>query len=144
MKLLKLDARFEDARRVARCLVGSIATKPSDPFGDYGALLCVGNEDDVFYMDQGDRNITECEVVFFHIDTIKFCPFVAMREGVSVHLKNNQNDVFGDVSCIQDTKLLGCLICIDGENYILDDVTLNIAPIERGELEGCEIVEVVE
>lgn len=137
MKLLKLDARFEDARRVARCLVGSIATKPSDPFGDYGALLCVGNEDDVFYMDQGDRNITECEIVFFHIDTLKFCPFVAMREQVRV------NAVRIDGTIVEIGYGYCSIYTADGvaDRIPLRNIRLDLGSIERGELEGCEIVE---
>lgn len=134
MKLLKLDARFEDARRVARCLAGS-QTKGNATF------LCVDISRCFVIAEIGYMGTLNIELP---LDTLKFCPFVAMREGVEVfHQETNQCGLIESIICGREVWLTK-----EGDEssvpFGVNNLKLGLYQIERGELEGCEIVEVGE
>lgn len=74
------------------------------------------------------------------LDTLKFCPFVAMREGVRV------NAVRVDGTITEIGYGYCSIYTADGvaDRIPLRNIRLDLGSIERGELEGCEIVEVGE
>ena len=124
MKLLKLDARFEDARRVARCLVGShcalfksgaLAFELAQQLQE-GFIVCRVDQDRKW------ESILPVDFILLPTENLKFCPFVAMRENL----------------------WKGTMHCPDGFDASIIDGSPRlvevIAKVERGELEGCEIV----
>lgn len=145
MKLLKLDARFEDARRVARCLVGS-QTRGNATF------LCVDISRCFVIAEIGYMGTLNVELP---LNTLKFCPFVAMREKVIVKSDYTPcvlNPTTFEVSGLIKKMEFDCdeehfSIIENGQIFDMcgfEEITLDLTPIERGELEGCEIVEVGE
>ena len=146
MKLLKLDARFEDARRVARCLVGSVADEswhkeitkdPKLAYIDDGYFV-------ILFWDVTGMDFEIKHTILLPIDTLKFCPYVAMREGVEVfHQETNQCGLIESIICGREVWLTQ-----EGDEpsipFGVNDLKLGLYQIERGELEGCEIVEVGE
>lgn len=138
MKLLKLDARFEDARRVARCLVGS---------ADVDGLKLIAVLSRVFVLENDDISVDPFETyhsIKIPIDTIELCPFTAMREGVEVfHQETNQCGLIESIICGREVWLTQ-----EGDEssipFGVNDLKLGLYQIERGELDGCEIVEVGE
>lgn len=143
IKLLKLDARFEDARRVARCLMDS----PIKSVVGENYLRGITN---YYGIDSMIRHgfVTSClhveKEIKLPIDTLKFCPFTAMREGVEVfHQETDQCGLIESIICGREVWLTK-----EGDEssvpFGVNDLKLGLYQIERGELEGCEIVEVGE
>jgi hypothetical protein len=143
MKVLKLDARFEDARKIANTLIGSITTKPNDPFGDYGVLVYAENVRESFLLDEG-INLKLDDTIYLHIEELKFCPFMALREGVFVSSIEAWDDTtdysLGMIFGIFDDRFYGTHPRYG--DWQMAEIVLDLGPIERGELQGCEIVEV--
>ena len=84
MKMLKLDGSKPDARRLARCLIGS----PND---DGMKLIGVDDESDNPFIVQWP-DIHGCNghaEETLPIDTLVFDPFAAMRDGVDVQIGDN-------------------------------------------------------
>lgn len=142
-KYLKLNARHEDARRVAQCLVGSHCFIPRES----GQRFCelhgiVSNH--YFSVIVGEGSV-ECPMdengdsldIFIRLDQLKLCLFTAMREQLLV----NTGHIDGTIS-----KLDNGYCSIYTSNGVTDriplrDISLALRYIELGKLEGCEIVE---
>lgn len=137
MKLLKLDARFEDARRVARCLVGSQTR--------YANL--VGVADCWFIAERYSIHdkLQHQGCVEIPLNTLKFCPHLAAKHQIQVIGTQKEIKHFGVIKKIAIAKA-GPRFRIDSvEGHAMmfrkSSISINLTPIERGELEGCEIVE---
>lgn len=155
MKILKLDARFHDARRIANCLIGS----PCDLLINYRlqgivktkiqngwAFVCYEYEHNSF-------TLQESIEIPLMPSWIKFCPFVAMRKKVIVKSDYTPcvlNPTTFEVSGLLKKMEFDCgeehfSIIEDGTIFDMcgfDEISIDLGPIERGELQGCEIVEV--
>lgn len=131
MRFLKLDARFEDARRIARCLVGSKNETGDEFIALHCGLLLFAS-----------THRSECNT--FPIDTLNFCPFVAMREGVFAHGKDSYFEYFGEIENLSSDEEYSLATIGNWSFFTKNEINLDLTPIERGELEGCEIVEVGE
>lgn len=136
MKLLKLDARYKDARRVARCLVGSEIDKHNNLCGVFDEWFFIACEE--------VRQSCTIQKIELPLDTLKFCPFVAMREGVFAHGKDSHFEYFGEIENLTSDEEYSMATIGSWSYYTKNEINLYLTPIERGELEGCEIVEVGE
>jgi len=85
MKYLKLNASYEECHGLAMALVGSPAIPMSGNLlikdADMESLF--GIDYDVF-LTHDQNGYTWPEQIVIPIDTIKLCPYVAMREGLRV------------------------------------------------------------
>lgn len=140
MKFLKLDARFEDARRVARCLVGSEINKHNNLCGVFDEWFFIACEE--------VRQSCTIQKIELPLDTLKFCPYVAARHQIQVRGLQKGILHFGVIRKIAFAKA-GPRFRIDSiEGHAMmfrkSNISINLTPIERGELKGCEIVEVGE
>lgn len=138
MKILKLDARFDDARKIANCLIGNATTDKDDPFGHYGDLIYISESNQEFVLE--NRFHTK-EIIYLHIGDLKFCPFMAMREEVSVTAQSIDYPFVkrvGFIDAVENRRFFR----IGRAFFSKNEIKLDLGPIERGELQGCEIVEV--
>lgn len=143
MKLLKINASFEDARKIANTLIGSAVTEKKDPFGHYGDLIYVSELHEEFVL---ENRFQTKEIIYLNIQELKFCPFMALREGVFVSSIEAWDDTtdysLGMIFGIFDDRFYGTHP--RHGDWQMADIVLDLGPIERGELQGCEIVEVGE
>lgn len=150
MKLLKLDARFEDARRVARCLVGSVADEsrhkeitkdPKLAYIDDGHFV-------VLFWDVTGMDFDIKHTITLPIDTLKFCPFTAMRERVEVVAQDDGWKIHGVImrGNMKKNAPTFRVSSLDGTFswFSEAEITLDLNLILQGGFLGCEIVEVGE
>ena len=144
MKLLKLDARHNDARKIANCLIGNIACDPKDPYGFHGKFYA-SNGFDTFYTEDGyGKPYSSSHTIYFLADEIRFCPFMAMREGVQVNCQSIDLPFVKGTGRLEGVQNRRYFSLDKGDYYHFNEIKIDLGPIERGELQGCEIVEVEE
>ena len=155
MKYLRIT-NTPDGIRLARCLIGSM-TKSNRVLSGVSET-----EGEKFFIAWED-SYGACWInsVLLPLDTIKLDPFAAMREGISVRAMYHGSFCYYDGSDDPSMQLIGTIkmseICgeqvvfkirdyktgEDGEFYS-KEITIDLTAIERGELDGVSIVEVVE
>ena len=140
MKYLKIT-NTPDGLRLARCLVGSPckAQTASHKNEYYGVI--VGADSEIIV--RNGKHLHSERYVDIPIDTLKLDPFAAMRYGVSVVGKSELDCSIGHVSNINERP--PCMVEVNGEGvYYLNEITLDLSAIERGEVDGASVVEVGE
>ncbi len=139
MKILKLDSNFKDARKIANCLIGTATTDKDDPFGHYGDLIYVSELHEEFVL---ENRFQTKEIIYLHIGGLKFCPFMAMRERVQVDCQSIDLPFLQERGTLNGSQNVNYFSLNKGDYYHFNEIKLDLGPIERGELQGCEIVEV--
>lgn len=141
MKYLKLDARHPECHGLARALVGSkcALSKPAVTSGRIGFEL-VQTLQDVFLVCRVDENpkwesVTPHQSIYIPIDALKLCPYVAMREGLLVKGKNENDYGFGQITKIY--KGFICNLFKIKDNFYADEITLDFDLLPK----GAEVVE---
>jgi hypothetical protein len=94
MKYLKLDAQFEGARKLAECLIGSECDYSWEIEGKRTRLIGVDKHDfivrlhpyNIYHTIKGEEEIP------LVLDTLKLCPFMAMKNGIKVKAKCMRRD----------------------------------------------------
>ena len=135
------DEEREKCLQIAECLVGS-KTK--------GERLLVGvHECDPLRKGQFR---TQCPSGYSErasgltipLDTMQFCPFMAMREKVCVIGSHKLRGLITEITENVDPCAGGDLFQVDWSHIwaFKEDITLDLTPIEAGEIVGCRIVEV--
>lgn len=147
MKALRLDGSKADARRVARCLIGS-------PTDDGLKLLGVDDDSDNPFIVQWP-DIHGCNghaEETLPIDTLVFDPFAAMREGVDVKIDGSRVTTWWVENCYKITNTpsdfrisflpIDTIVIPRKIKYTSDisAITLDIEAACR--LDGVEVVEV--
>jgi hypothetical protein len=136
MKYLKLDSQFESARKLAECLIGSECIYEglaSNLRGIIGNWFIVDDTDDY-------TSFTHESIIKIAVDALKLCPFMAMKNGISV--LSYMEDfwlVGGLISEIQNSSDVSIQIGRDGILYAcdFDNITLDLEKLP----EGVELVE---
>lgn len=86
MKALKLNSQFEGARKLAECLIGSPTYRPNSHAPEFDTLVGIQeNRFVVSYFLDGLDWVAREEVIV-PLETLKFCPFVGLRNGVKFWL----------------------------------------------------------
>lgn len=141
MKYLELDARHPECRGLARALVGSPSIQVSDHMLIKGVDTepLFGIDYDVF-ITRDRSGYTWSEQIAIPIDTIKLCPFVAFREGVSVACKSVPSLAKGVIESISTNRGFTDIVIGDYGAFDIREITLDLERLPN----GARIVEVSE
>lgn len=147
MKALKLTASSAIARSIAACLVGSrLKTQ-------YGVSTLVGQTTEGFVWRYADADDTAVgwtgtfDTITILPSTAKFCPFVAMREGVSVIARDVDGETMrGAIYSIVHSINVESVIVVSSGGGVIDALLseITIDQTWASQQDGVEIVEVEE
>lgn len=132
MKYLKLDPWRSECWGLARALYGSPVTFFGDLGSDYGVLTYVCEVGRGFQTSDLDMYF---EPILIPFESIKLCPYVAMREGVLLKGKNENDYGFGQITKIH--KGFTCNLFKIKDNFYADEITLDFDLLPK----GAEVVE---
>lgn len=132
MKYLKLDPWHSECWGLARALYGSPVTWVGNHIGDYGVLTYVC---ELLHGFQTSDLDVHTEPILIPLESIKLCPYVAMREGLLLKGKNENDYGFGQITKIY--KALTCNLFKIKDNFFADEITLDLDNLPK----GAEVVE---
>lgn len=140
MKYLKLDARHSECHGLARALVGSPVV--DDDCNEIRRLSAIefSKGDYSFGLFYPEGKFRGCifweQEITIPIDTIKLCPYVAMREGVSVLVQPWAMGHTGLINTIHSGESLEIVVGDYGA-FGLGEITLDLENLPK----GAEVVE---
>lgn len=146
MKYLKLDARHHECHGLARALVGS----PCGEAKDYHLQAVFNSKVGWTFgcYDYEDKYFGFLEEIEMPLDTLKLCPFVAMRERIPLYYSVDNGRWLHSFRCTVDKIEIGesgfCLYTrVDGDVFDTHISTSGFLSIDLDNLpQGAEIVEV--
>lgn len=138
MKYLELDARHPECHGLARALVGSLCAL--ERVSEYLGIFTWAHSEANYPFGMINQNgaLLQGEVVYIPLDTIKLCPFVAMREGVELVVVSACGDkATGYIRAIDtntDYILVGnvCFDWVENSHELSPEITLDLDNLPKG------------